>query len=284
MKRLHVTRSRRNLLALMAILLTLCVGAAIFTVQAHAPSVHHASPAAEPTPTDPLPEARYDAVIHGLVPIRRSFDGVVQTYTLKRDTVLYGSDRRTPVARLPQINFAGRPTIVSGIRNAGNTTLVLTPARQQLPSTRRDDQPKAPAQTAAWVHLEDLTPLRQLRSALTISSERGEITITDQHGHVTTWPAAVGAPGTPTPAGVTGALQERYLDPKQGQNTHRIQLTTLHATSSDEPYRGRDGGLIGIHFTDNPTGSITHGCIRVGSDAITAIDKLPLGTLITLDR
>jgi lipoprotein-anchoring transpeptidase ErfK/SrfK len=94
------------------------------------------------------------------------------------------------------------------------------------------------------------------------------------------FPAGVGGDGTPTPTGVTGYLQARYLDPRQGQSVFRIQLTSLHAVAADEPYGGSDGGLIGLHLGSGSS----HGCIRLGPDAIAAVDALPLGTPIVLVR
>ena len=90
--------------------------------------------------------------------------------------------------------------------------------------------------------------------------------------------AGVGATGTPTPRGVTGYLQARYRDAAQGQADHAIQLTSLHATAADEPYGGSDGGLIGIHLGSGSS----HGCIRVGSAALAAVDALPLGTPVLI--
>jgi lipoprotein-anchoring transpeptidase ErfK/SrfK len=37
-----------------------------------------------------------------------------------------------------------------------------------------------------------------------------------------------------------------------------------------------------VHFEEQSTGQISHGCIRLPADAITAVNALPLGTLITI--
>lgn len=277
-------RPRRLLLTLSAVtvaVVILCAGAIIHGVTSR-PRADTAS--RHPTiNTSALPEARYDAVIADLMPFRRPISGVLQTYTMRHSTtVLYGADHQTPVATLPKHNFANRATVATAVRDAGTWTMILTPARQQLPSTRTSSQPLTPAQTSAWVHTADLQPAQQVRAAITVHLDSSRITITNQHGDTASWSAAIGAPGTPTPTDVTGYLQERYLDPAQRQSVHRIQLSSLHATGNDEPYHGHDGGLIGIHYAQNPSGATTHGCIRVTADTITAIDKLPLGTPITI--
>lgn len=97
-----------------------------------------------------------------------------------------------------------------------------------------------------------------------------------------TWPVGVGAPGTPTPIGVTGYLEARYRDAAQGQAEHPVQLTSLHSTAADEPFGGNDGGLIGIHFQASASGAVSYSCIRVPLEAIAAVNALPLGTLITI--
>ncbi|WP_240183645.1 L,D-transpeptidase [Leifsonia aquatica] len=116
-----------------------------------------------------------------------------------------------------------------------------------------------------------------------VSVSAQSLTITDATGRAEhTFAVGVGAPGTPTPVGVTGYLEAQYLDPDQGQRLHRIQLTSLHATAADEPYGGSDGGLIGIHYESEASGAVSHGCIRLGADAITAVDALALGTPIVI--
>jgi len=228
-----------------------------------------------------LPEARYDAVIPGLsayasdeVPPQSH-----EVYTISTDTPIY-DDARRPVARFAFRNFAGRPTVIVPVRVDGPWTLVMTPARQNLPSAAGGS---APAQTAGWVPSKALHPTTVLDRRVVISTGRQTLSIEDFSGTVVaSFSVAVGAPGTPTPTGVTGYLQERYLDPRQGQSTHPIQLTSLHSSTRDEPYQGEDGGLIGIHYFATSTGNVSHGCIRLPEQAIVAVDALPLGTSVTI--
>ncbi|KTS07639.1 hypothetical protein RSA3_16430 [Microbacterium testaceum] len=243
-----------------------------------------AVPAISAAQVGDLPEARYDAVVPGLVPWRDLVapGADVATFTIDQDVPLYSADRATPVARLAARDFLDAPTTVVGIARQDGWVLVLTPARQILPSMAGDG--RAPAQSAGWVPEGRLTRSpEQPSQRVVISVERQSVEITDQGGVViASFPAGVGAADTPTPAGVTGYLAQRYVDPSQGTGDHPIQLTSLHSTAADEPYGGADGGLIGIHYQETATGAVSHGCIRLSADALAAINALPLGTLVSV--
>ncbi|MFP3381144.1 L,D-transpeptidase, partial [Bacillus sp. SIMBA_069] len=85
------------------------------------------------------------------------------------------------------------------------------------------------------VRADSLHPAGKATHRVVISVARQTLTIEDLSGAVQqSFAVAVGAPGTPTPAGVTGYVEERYLDPQQGQSTYPIQLTSLHSSAQDE--------------------------------------------------
>ncbi|MFT4305827.1 MAG: L,D-transpeptidase [Microbacterium sp.] len=237
-----------------------------------------AVPAVDAATVQALPEARYDAVIGGLL----AFDGDAQTtakvYTAAADLPLFGQDRVTPVARLAATDFLDEATPVVVVQTEGPWALVLTPARRVLPS---DAQGTASAQTAAWTPLAALTLQTTPTSRVVISTTAQTVQIVAADGTVlSSFGAAVGAADTPTPTGVVGYLEARYTDPSQGTGDQPIQLTSLHSTAADEPYGGSDGGLIGVHYWPDRDGAISHGCVRVDSDAIAALSALPLGTLV----
>jgi len=227
-----------------------------------------------------LPEAKYDAVIGGLIAVTgvEQLAAKVDTYTLRHDAALYGVDERTPVARLDAQNFLTERTTVLAVKHTGPWTLVLTPARQALPSKTGGT---AAAQTAAWIRSADLTGKRTIDSAITVSVSKQTLTLRDGE-QSTTFKIGVGTDKTPTPVDVTGYLQARYLDPGQGQALYPIQLTSLHATTTDEPLAGGTGGLIGVHYETETNGKVSHGCIRLPAAAITAVNRLPLGTPINI--
>jgi lipoprotein-anchoring transpeptidase ErfK/SrfK len=227
-----------------------------------------------------LPATRYDAVIPGLLPAPAEAT-IRATYRVAFDTVAYAADFVTPVARIPAEDFLGQPTVIVRVTSTGQWSLVLTPARRQLPSTATAAAP-APAQSAVWVPTHFLTIANSLTKSVLISTSKQTLTIRDADGRAEqAFPVGVGTSETPTPTG-TGYLQARYFDPAQGQSEHRIQLTSLHATTADEPYGGSDGGLIGIHFQDTASGAVSHGCVRLTAEAIAAVDALPLGTAVRI--
>jgi len=235
-----------------------------------------------------LPEAKYSAVIPGLIAYTASSAPVKTTtaYTLHSDTAIYGKDRATPVARFSANNFLGQKSVIVPVTFNGEWVLVLTPARQVLPSAAAGN---APAQTAGWVRMDALTKDHPLKQRIVVALEAQTLTIEDTTRTTGTagtksasFKVGVGTSATPTPTGVTGYLQARYLDPAQGQSIHPINLSSLHSAGADEPYSGNDGGLIGMHYFQTNRGAISHGCIRLSKDAITAVNQLPLGTLISI--
>ena len=262
------------------------------TVGADAPAVPthssvptvSAAPYVAPTAVEvaELPEAKYDAVIPDLIAyaVASAPEEAATAYTLAFDTAIYGADRNEPVARFDAINFLGDKSVIVPVAFTGDWALVLTPARRALPSAAPGN---APAQTAGWVRADRLTKSHSLTQRITVSVKDQTLTIVDATGAVTaSFSVGVGTSSTPTPTGVTGYIQARYLDPAQGQRTYPIQLSSLHSATADEPYGGDDGGLIGVHYYFSSNGAVSHGCIRLPTDAITAVNQLPVGTLISI--
>ncbi len=239
-----------------------------------------------PTPAqvDALPEARYDAVIAGLMAYSSATvpRAATAAYSLRADTALYGDDRVTPVARLDAKNFMGVDTVVVPVRSDGDWTLVMTPARQKLPS---ESGGAAAAQTAGWIRTSAIAVAHQLKQHIVVSVSRQTLSIVGDDGSVVhSFRAGVGTTTTPTPVGVSGYLEARYTDPSQGEALYPIQLTSLHSSAADNPYGGTDGGLIGIHYNAVASGAVSHGCIRLSVAAISAVNALPLGTVVLVSR
>jgi hypothetical protein len=94
---------------------------------------------------------------------------------------------------------------------------------------------------------------------------------------------AVGAPGTPTPAGrfyvrdrLSGFSSPMYGPLAFGTNARSPTLT-------DWP----GGGVVGIHGTNQPgliPGRVSHGCVRLTNAAILRLGQLmPIGTPVTIE-
>ena len=252
------------------------------TAVASRPATPSQSVVLTPAQVAALPEAKYSAVIPDLIAYTAASAPAKTTtaYTLHSDTAIYGQDHAAPVARFSANNFLGQPSVVVPVSFDGGWALVLTPARQALPSAAAGN---APAQTAGWVRADALTKDHPLTQRIIVALEAQTLTIEDTTGTKSaSFKVGVGTSATPTPTGVTGYLQARYLDPAQGQRVHPINLASLHSATADEPYGGSDGGLIGLHYFKTNSGAISHGCIRLSKDAITAVNQLPLGTLISI--
>ncbi|SOC88856.1 L,D-transpeptidase catalytic domain [Curtobacterium sp. 314Chir4.1] len=227
-----------------------------------------------------LPEAQYSAVIGGLMPFDRTVTSDT-VFQLRADAPLFGAARTTPVARFAASDFLRQPTTVVGLERDGDWERVLTPARRQLPSAAGGS---AAAQTSAWVPVALLREVSTPTSRVVISTKDQTVSIVSLDGAtVQRFRAGVGTADTPTPTGVTGYLEQRYVDPAQGTGDHPIQLTSLHSSAADEPYGGHDGGLIGLHWNATTSGAVSHGCVRLDAGAVAAVNALPLGTLVTVE-
>ncbi|MET4782476.1 L,D-transpeptidase [Glaciihabitans sp. UYNi722] len=224
-----------------------------------------------------LPEARYDAVIAGLVP--SALGSADAAYSIAADIPVYAADRKTAVARLAAKNFLGEPTVVVPVARDRDWARVLTPARRALPSANGGT---APAQTAGWIRIDALIDPVPLTRRIEVSIAAQTMSIVAGDTIEQRFRVGIGTPDAPTPQHVTGYLQARYLDAAQNQSTHPVQLTSLHSSASDEPLGGGDGGLIGVHYERTATGAVSHGCIRLPSEAIEAVNALSLGTLVTI--
>jgi RNA polymerase sigma factor (sigma-70 family) len=229
-----------------------------------------------------LPDATYDAVIGGLI----NYDTAAipsaarASYRLSADTALFGANAAVPIAKLTAKNFLHQDTVVVPVEFSGNWALVLTPSRQQLPSA---DGGNAPAQSAAWVRVSALHKVSALKEHIVLSLRAQRLSIVDRKGTVIkSFTVGIGTSSTPTPDDVVGYIEARYLDPAQGEARYPIQLTSLHSAADDEPFEGEDGGLIGIHYQSVDRGAVSHGCVRLSAVAIAAVDKLPVGSLISI--
>lgn len=226
-----------------------------------------------------LPEARYDGVIPGLIPVSsKDVGSTFRTAQLNGYAPLFGAGAKNAVARLNPIDFTGAASAIAVARTTGDWALILTPARAQQPSATSGH---AAAQTAAWIPTSYLTNVQPAAARITVDTTALTMTITQTGVATQTFPIAAGKDSTPTPTGVTGYLQARYVDASQGTGTTQIQLTSLHSVVEDDPAGGSSGGLIAIHYFPASTGKISHGCIRVEQAAVTAVNKLPIGTPIT---
>jgi hypothetical protein len=142
--------------------------------------------------------------------------------------------------------------------------------------------PMRPNGRSGWVHENDLTPLKAVRTMLRV--DRGTLRATLYRSGRRIWSSRVGVGkrSTPTPAGhfwIRSRLRGLRSDPAYGPYAFG---TAAYATVTDWPA----GGVVGIHGTNQPgliPGRPSHGCIRVPNAAIIRLWRLmPVGTPVVI--
>ena len=181
--------------------------------------------------------------------------------------------RGPPVGRLLTLTPDGTTNIVvaSGEADVDGTTWV------------RVGLSILPNDTEGWVPRSSLGGWSFVDTQLVIDRTRFTATLYRAGRVIFRAPVGVGAPGTPTPAGVfyvrdrlSGFSSPIYGPLAFGTNARSPTLT-------DWP----GGGVVGIHGTDQPgliPGRISHGCVRLTNAAILRLGKLmPIGTPVTIE-
>jgi lipoprotein-anchoring transpeptidase ErfK/SrfK len=143
--------------------------------------------------------------------------------------------------------------------------------------------PVRPNGTTGWVHATDVSVIPDpYRVKVELGAHR--ITVSKDAEVLYQGSVAVGAPDTPTPTGLYYLrVLVKAIDPTTVYGPYAYGLSS----HSDvlESFNGGDGE-IGIHGNNDSSvlgTNVTHGCIRMDNDAITALSKqLPLGTRVDI--
>lgn len=141
--------------------------------------------------------------------------------------------------------------------------------------------PDRPNGSTGWIRRESVT-LTRLEYRLEASTENNTLALYHDNDLVSTFTAATGTGGTPTPHG-SFYLTELLAPTNEGYGPFAFGLSAFSDVLSSF---GGGPGQIGLHGT-NDTASIgrstSHGCIRLSNADITTLAKLlPLGTPITI--
>jgi lipoprotein-anchoring transpeptidase ErfK/SrfK len=105
--------------------------------------------------------------------------------------------------------------------------------------------------------------------------------VLDSGQKVGAWTVAVGAPGTPTPAGRTFLMAS--LQPTNPTYTPLILPLGAHSETLDT--FGGGPGTVALHGWPDTSvfgHAITHGCVRVPSAALDVLSHVPLGSLVLI--
>ncbi|MFI6295778.1 L,D-transpeptidase [Nonomuraea sp. NPDC050790] len=170
---------------------------------------------------------------------------------------------------------AGRAVAMLPARQLGNPTWV--PVVERVPGWARVLLPARPNGSTGWVAIDRGT--RLARSTYLVRVDIGERRLTLlRHGHrIGGWRVAVGARETPTPVGRTFVLGSLLADGSL------VLPTGAHSDTLDR--YGGGPGTVALHGWPDPSvygKAISHGCVRVPEEALRALAKVPLGTLVLI--
>jgi lipoprotein-anchoring transpeptidase ErfK/SrfK len=193
--------------------------------------------------------------------------GIVLHPTMTR--VAYARPGGPPVAALP-VTELGSPTWVPVVQSRPGWDRVLLPTR--------------PNHSTGWVYLSG-DGLQTAYSAYQVKISLAARRLTVLHaGHpLGSWPAAIGAARTPTPAGRTFLLAS--LAPAHPAYSPLILPLGLHSDTLNT--FGGGPGTVALHGWPDPAvfgHAISHGCVRVPPAALRVLSRIPLGSPVMITR
>ncbi|WP_240771354.1 L,D-transpeptidase [Nocardioides sp. GY 10113] len=173
---------------------------------------------------------------------------------------------------------AGTPFAKVGPRQFGDTWLPVIAERR---GWVRVLLPSRPNGSTGWLARAGL---QRAHSRFQISVHLGSRTLTlSEDGVATqTWSVAVGAGATPTPTGRTFLLGQ-LVDQQQSFSPLILPLGA-HSPTLDT--YGGGAGTVAIHGWTDPSvfgRAVSHGCIRVPDDALSALSRVPVGSPVLID-
>lgn len=183
----------------------------------------------------------------------------------RRATALYDSPEGEPFAKI-------------GAQQFGDTWL---PVIDEEPGWVQVLLPSKPNGSTGWVSSDAVD---RAHSPFLVRVHLGSRTLElfEDGASIGSWTVAVGASGTPTPAGRTFLLGQ-LTDPDQSFSPVILPLGT-HSQTLDT--YGGGPGTVAIHGWTDPSvfgQAISHGCIRVPDDALSVLRTIPLGTSVLID-
>ena len=184
----------------------------------------------------------------------------------------------------PSVNIYAQPEggVASTLANpqaaGAPLTFLVTETKKGWLQVSLPDRPNG---STGWIRPESVT-LTRLEYRLEVSTENNSLALYHDTDLVSTFTAATGTGGTPTPHG-SFFLTELLAPTNEGYGPFAFGLSAFSDVLSSF---GGGPGQIGLHGT-NDTASIgrstSHGCIRLSNADITTLAKLlPLGTPITI--
>jgi lipoprotein-anchoring transpeptidase ErfK/SrfK len=191
--------------------------------------------------------------------------GTVLHPTVKE--VVYARPGGPPVAALPTSEL-GSPTWVPVVQSQSGWDRILLPTR--------------PNRSTGWIYLKGgglITAYSAYQVEINLAAYR--LTVLDARRSLGSWTVAVGAPGTPTPAGRTFLLAS--LAPVHPTYSPLILPLGLHSNTLTT--FGGGPGTVGLHgWPDTAVfgHAVSHGCVRVPASALRILAQIPLGSSVMI--
>jgi len=181
-----------------------------------------------------------------------------------------------PVSATP----GGPPVAVLPTTELGSPTWV--PVVQTRPGWQGILLPSRPNHTAGWIATTgDKLQTAHSSYVVGVDTSTRRLTLLKSGQKLRTWTVAVGAPKTPTPTGRTFVLAS--LAPSNPTYSPLILPVGTHSDTLDT--FGGGPGTVAFHGWPQKSvfgKAVTHGCVRVPSDALTQLSKIPLGTPVLI--
>ena len=240
-----------------------------------------ASPPHSAVPRRPVLPRRVSAAQMSRLPRATTFG---TTPRASRDPAPFGPETgivlHPTAARVAYATPGGPPVAVLPVTELGSPTWV--PVVQTRPGWDRVLLPARPNRSTGWIYLGG-GGLRTARSPwrVTISLAARRLTVSDGGHDLGSWPAAIGAPGTPTPPGRTFLLAS--LAPAQPSYSPLILPLGVHSATLST--FGGGPGTVGLHGWPDPAvfgHAVSHGCVRVPAAALRVLSRIPLGSPVMI--
>lgn len=213
-----------------------------------------------------VPEATTYTTVRG-APKDPAPDGVTDGLVVNPSTALPVLDRPDGrrIATLPTRQL-GNPTWVPVVETSGAWRRVLLPSR--------------PNNATGWIFGEGL---RTARTPYTVRVDLGRrvLTLAKSGREVGRWRVAIGGAETPTPTGRTFLLATLTRNEKEPSPL----VLPLGAHSATLDTFGGGPGTVALHGWPDASvfgKAVTHGCVRVPDDALKALSRVPLGSLVLI--
>jgi lipoprotein-anchoring transpeptidase ErfK/SrfK len=180
--------------------------------------------------------------------------------------MLYVAPGRKPFAKVTRKQFGD--TWLPVVERRGGWSRVLLPSR--------------PNGSTGWLRTNQVER-RTSPYLIRVHLGSRQLELYSGGSSVGSWTVAVGASETPTPTGRTFLLGS-MVDEDQSFSPLILPLGS-HSDTLDS--YGGGPGTVALHGwpDDSVFGqAVSHGCIRVPSEALDALSNVPLGTLVLIDE